>query len=165
MNKVFLENKEIENTGILQTENLLREKIEESDKIIKYIINSTMFLGSIGFLLTGLSSYVKINIIPFLDSSQIIFFPQGITMCFYGSLGLILSMNQFFITFFKVGEGFNEFDKKKDTIRIFRKGFPGRNADIDIKYSLKDIVRYKFCIEIKTKITYTNKLGKKVRKS
>lgn len=148
MNKIFFKNKKPDNNRILQTENILREEIEEQDKIVKYIINCIMLLGSLGFLITGLSSYLKYNIISFLDASQIIFFPQGITMCFYGSLGLILSINQFTITFLKVGEGFNEFDKNKGTIRIFRKGFPGKNSDINFNYALKDIVRCKSCCKL-----------------
>lgn len=147
MNKIFLENKKIENNNILQTESLLREKIEEQDKLLKYAINTIMLLGSGGFLIAGISSYLRFNIIPFLDASQIIFFPQGATMCFYGSLGLILSINQFIITFLKVGEGYNEFDKDKGTIKIFRKGFPGKNSDIDINYPLKDIVRCRNCFK------------------
>ena len=131
--------------NILKTDSLLREEVKETDEIIKYLLNSAMLLGSAGFLITGVSSYIKTNLISFLDASQIIFFPQGITMCFYGTLGLILSINQFFITYLKIGEGFNEFDKEKGTVRIFRKGFPGKNSDIDIKYSLKDIVCNRIC--------------------
>ena len=62
-------------------------------------------------------------------------------MCFYGSLGLILSINQFAISILNIGEGFNEFDKTKGNMKIYRKGFPGKNSDVDIIYPLKDIVR------------------------
>ena len=141
MNNIFFENKKTENNEILKTESLLREEIKETDKIVKYSINTIMLLGSIGFLITGISSYIKMNIISFLDASQIIFFPQGITMCFYGTLGLIFSINQFLISYLRIGEGFNEFNKETGTVRIFRKGFLKKDSDIDIIYSLKDIVR------------------------
>lgn len=141
MNKFILQSFERKEKKPLQTENLFREEIEEADKFIKYILNSAILFGASGFLIVGISSYLKFNIIPFLDASQIIFFPQGITMCFYGTLGLILSINQFIISFLKIGEGYNEFDKTKGKMTIFRKGFPGKNSDVNISYALKDIVR------------------------
>lgn len=121
------------------------QKIEEEDKIVKYILNSTMFLGSLGFAIAGISSYTRTNIIGFIDANNIIFFPQGLTMCFYGTLGLIISINQILITYYKIGEGFNEFDKEKGTMRIYRKGFPWKNSDINLVYSLTDILRIKIC--------------------
>ncbi len=123
-------------------EKIYIQKIEEGDKIVKYILNSAMFLGSLGFSIAGISSYTRINIIPFINSDTIIFFPQGITMCFYGILGLIISINQILITYYKVGEGYNEFDKEKGIMKIYRKGgLPWKNSDINITYALSDIVR------------------------
>lgn len=122
------------------------QKVEEEDKIIKYILNSTMFLGSLGFTIAGISSYTKTNILEFINANDIIFFPQGLTMCFYGILGLIFSINQILITYYKIGEGFNEFDKEKGTMRIYRKGgFPWKNTDINLIYSLTEILRIKIC--------------------
>lgn len=146
MNNFFLQNAENTNGKIFQTENIFKEEIKESNQVIKYLLNSTIFLGSLGFLIVGISSYLKFNLVPFLDSSQIIFFPQGLTMCFYGNLGLILSINQFAISILKIGEGYNEFDKVKGTVNVFRKGFPWKNSDINITYPLKDIVRKEICI-------------------
>lgn len=128
------------NTIPIQT-NILKEDIKEQDKNYKYLLNLIIFLGGSGFLITGISSYIGFNLVNFLDATQIIFFPQGITMCFYGTLGVILSINQTLVLFYGVGEGYNEFDKLKGTMRIFRKGFPGKNSDIDIVYSLNDILR------------------------
>lgn len=147
MNNFFLQNVENTNGEIFQTENIFKEEIKESNQIIKYLLNSTIFLGAFGFLIVGISSYLKFNIIPLLDSSQIIFFPQGLTMCFYGSLGIILSINQFAISLLKIGEGYNEFDKRKGTVNIYRKGFPWKNSDVNITYPLKDIVRKSICIK------------------
>jgi hypothetical protein len=141
MNKSILRVFKEKNKRISQTENLFREEIIETDKSIKYLLNSAIFLGAFGFLIVGISSYLKFNLLPFLNASQIIFFPQGLTMCFYGSLGLILSINQFAISILNIGEGFNEFDKTKGNMKIYRKGFPGKNSDVDIIYPLKDIVR------------------------
>jgi hypothetical protein len=115
-----------------------------------------IFLGSIGFLVTGFSSYLSFvteqqkNL---LDSSSFLFqfsqvlhlnstinfFPQGLLMCFYGSLGILLSLYWWFLIFWNVGGGFNEFNKKENFVRIFRWGYPGKNRKIDLYYTFKDI--------------------------
>jgi hypothetical protein len=53
-------------------------------------------------------------------------------MCFYGSLGFLLSIYWWFLIFWNVGGGFNEFNKKEGFIRIFRWGYPGKNRKIDL---------------------------------
>lgn len=112
-----------------------------------------IFLGSCGFLATGLCSYVGIRV-PFFDlfssaggsiasgdfsSSSLPFFPQGLLMSFYGSLGFLLTIYWSLLIFWNVGGGFNEFNKKDGFVRIFRWGYPGKNRKIDLSYSLKDI--------------------------
>jgi hypothetical protein len=62
-------------------------------------------------------------------------------MSFYGTLGLLISINQCIVTYLKVGEGYNEFNKESGKMEIFRKGFPGRTPDIKLLYSLNDILR------------------------
>lgn len=98
-----------------------------------------ILLGGLGFLLTGLSSYFGFNILPFLHSENIVFFPQGLVMCFYGFLGLIFSFYLWLTIFWSVGGGFNEFNKKEGIVRIFRWGFPGKNRRIDLCYPIKEI--------------------------
>ena len=71
--------------------------------------------------------------------NDINFFPQGLLMCFYGSLGFLLSLYWWFLIFWNVGGGFNEFNKKENFIRIFRWGYPGKNRKIDLYYTLKDV--------------------------
>jgi hypothetical protein len=120
---------------------LLKENIVENDKKQKYLLNIIMLLGALGFLTAGISSYLQYDIIPFIESQKIIFFPQGIIMCFYGFIGTLLSINQIRILSLKVGEGYNEFDKIKGTIKIFRKGIRGKDSDINLTYQLNEIVR------------------------
>nr|YP_010564949.1 photosystem I assembly protein Ycf4 [Chlamydomonas chlamydogama]UZA61948.1 photosystem I assembly protein Ycf4 [Chlamydomonas chlamydogama] len=104
-------------------------------------------LGSFGFLFTGLSSYFGFNLIPFLNAENVAFVPQGLLMLFYGSLGLLLSLYWWFLIFWNVGGGFNEFNIKEGLIRIFRWGYPGKNRRIDLCYSLKDVEAVK--VELK----------------
>lgn len=70
------------------------EKVTNSDKNIDIIFSTTMLLGSLSFLIVGISSYLNYNLIGLLNANQIIFFPQGLTMCFYGFAGLIISLYQ-----------------------------------------------------------------------
>lgn len=41
----------------------------------------------------------------------------------------------------EIGDGFNEFDKKNGTIKIFRKGFPWKEENIEIIYPIDEILR------------------------
>nr|WNK75931.1 photosystem I assembly protein Ycf4 [Scenedesmaceae sp. YH-2023b] len=122
---------------------------------------TVIFIGSFGFLLTGISSYFNTSVSSLSLASQsgvesplsifssilknlnsngnIHFFPQGLLMCFYGSLGFLLSIYWWFLIFWNVGGGFNEFNKKENFIRIFRWGYPGKNRKIDLYYTLKDV--------------------------
>lgn len=123
-------------------------------------------IGSLGFLSTGITSYFSTfsasnsvgSLIEqnFSETNQILldtqsvfisFFPQGLLMSFYGSLGFLLSLYWWFLIFWNVGGGFNEFNKKDGLIRIFRYGYPGKNRRIDLSYSLKDVEAIK--VELK----------------
>lgn len=121
---------------------LLRDEIVENEKQYKILLSIILLIGSIGFSIVGISCYINKNIVFFLDASKIIFFPQGITMLGYGIIGTITSIYQIIILLNKVGEGYNEFDKEKNTMKIFRKGFPGKNSDVIIEYPLTDILRH-----------------------
>lgn len=135
------------NDRFYKTNTIFRENIIEEDKIIKYILNYTILLGALGFLSVGLSSYINYNLVPFLKADEILFFPQGLTMCFYGTSGTIIALNQIRILTSRIGEGFNEFDKEKGIMNIYRKG-KDQNSDINITYPITDIVRIKYLIKI-----------------
>jgi restriction endonuclease S subunit len=126
---------------ITKNENLFREEIIEPDKLLKFIFNNVILLGSLGFFIVGISSYLGYNLVFFLNSTEILFFPQGITMLVYGTLGLLISINQFLVLYWKIGEGYNEFNKLNGKMTIYRKGYPGKNEDVMINYPLNDILR------------------------
>ena len=122
------------------SEQLIRRYIIVGERrLSNYWWTSIVFLGSLGFFLTGLSSSIGFNLLPFLKSQEIPFFPQGLLMWFYGSLGLLLTFYWWLLIFWNIGGGFNEFNKKDGFIRIFRWGFPGKNRRIDLCYTLKDV--------------------------
>nr|YP_009861903.1 photosystem I assembly protein Ycf4 [Garcinia pedunculata]YP_010587148.1 photosystem I assembly protein Ycf4 [Garcinia xanthochymus]QKD75920.1 photosystem I assembly protein Ycf4 [Garcinia pedunculata]UZZ46104.1 photosystem I assembly protein Ycf4 [Garcinia xanthochymus] len=98
-----------------------------------------LFLGSVGFCLVGLSSYLGRNLISLFPSQQIIFFPQGIVMSFYGIAGLFISSYLWCTISWNVGSGYDRFDRKEGIVCIFRWGFPGKNRRILLRFLMKDI--------------------------
>nr|YP_010556081.1 hypothetical chloroplast RF4 [Monoraphidium dybowskii]UYR96183.1 hypothetical chloroplast RF4 [Monoraphidium dybowskii]WDE21114.1 hypothetical protein RF4 [Chlorolobion braunii] len=150
----------------MNNNNLIRRYLIIGERrLSNYWWATVVLLGAVGFLLTGIKSYLSsnlslhatmevkniflkllgssINSLPLslteISNSQISFFPQGLLMCFYGSLGFLLSLYWWFLIFWNVGGGFNEFNKKEGFIRIFRWGYPGQNRKIDLYYTLKDV--------------------------
>lgn len=118
---------------------ILKKEIKNNNKNTDYVLSITLTLASFGFLITGLSSFLEKNLIFFINYKSINFVPQGLTMGFYGTLGLILGIHQINTLIFNIGEGYNEFDKEKGIVTIFRKNYPGKNPTIELKYSIKDI--------------------------
>lgn len=134
--------------------------ITGSQRLSNFFWASLIFLGGAGFLLTGFFSFLSrgtpsvdsqtvgtakeglhffnLSFLP-LANSSIKFFPQGLIMCFYGCSALIFSLYLWLTIFWKVGNGFNEFNKETGVVRIFRWGLPGKDRQIDFSYSLKDI--------------------------
>lgn len=103
-------------------------------------------IGGVGFLLAGLSSYLGIELLPFGDTNEIVFIPQGIVMTFYGSIGSLLSLFLTIIIVSNVGGGYNSYDLEKEEITIFRIGFPGIQNEILLKYVLRDVKSIKLLI-------------------
>lgn len=148
----------------MNKENFIRRYfIVGERRLSNYWWATVICIGSFGFFFTGISSYFRtllpssgdisfteqnqseflFNFLNILSSqnggNDINFFPQGLLMCFYGSLGFLLSIYWWFLIFWNVGGGFNEFNKKENFIRIFRWGYPGKNRKIDLYYTLKDV--------------------------
>ena len=131
----------------MQNKLIRRYNVIGSRRISNYIWAFFIFLGSVGFLTTGFSSYFNLNFFFIFNSKNIIFFPQGLIMCFYGFLGLIFSVYLWLTIAWSVGGGFNEFNKVDGVVRIFRWGFPGKNRRILLEYNLNQVESIK--IELK----------------
>nr|WDA98893.1 photosystem I assembly protein Ycf4 [Sciadococcus taiwanensis] len=135
----------------MSVKNSINQKIRKdnilgSRRASNYIWAFLTLSGGIGFFLSGLSSYVKINLLPLNDSTQLIFVPQGITMIFYGTIGVLVSVYLWLTIIWNIGGGYNKFDLYKGKICIFRLGFPGKNRKIQLVYDLKDIKSIKISI-------------------
>nr|YP_009994313.1 photosystem I assembly protein Ycf4 [Cuscuta nitida]QNP08435.1 photosystem I assembly protein Ycf4 [Cuscuta nitida] len=131
------------------------ELIPGSRKISNFGWAFILFLGSLGFLLVGTSSYLGINLISFFPPQQVLFFPQGIVMSFYGISGLFISLYLWCTIFWNVGSGYDKFDKKRGIVSIFRWVFPGRNRRIFLRFHIKDILSVR--LEVK-KGLYTRRV-------
>ena len=92
-------------------------------------------IGGISFLLAGMSSYFKINLLPFANPTELVFIPQGLVMIFYGTLSLSLSFYIFATLLWDIGSGYNEYNKIENLVKIVRKGFPGKNREILLNIS------------------------------
>jgi len=96
-------------------------------------------IGATGFLLAGLSSYLKVNLLPFSDPTELLFVPQGLVMGLYGAAGLLLAFYLWFVILFNVGSGTNEFNRQTGLVNIFRLGFPGKNRRVEVSCRISDV--------------------------
>ncbi|YP_009766852.1 photosystem I assembly protein Ycf4 (plastid) [Arachis duranensis] len=134
-----------------RSERIWVELIAGSRKTSNFCWAFILFLGSLGFLLVGISSYLGRNLLSLFPSQQILFFPQGIVMSFYGIAGLFISSYLWCTIWWNVGSGYDRFDKKAGIVCIFRWGFPGKNRRIFLRFLMKDIQSIR--IEVKEGIS------------
>ena len=116
-----------------------RDKIIGSRRFSNYFWSFVLLVGGLGFLLAGISSYLKINLLPFTNPTELVFIPQGLVMMFYGSLSLTISLYIIITVLLDIGSGYNEYNKIENLVKIIRKGFPGKNREILLTYSFSNI--------------------------
>ena len=116
-----------------------QDKIVGSRRFSNYFWTFFLFIGGFGFLLAGLSSYLKINLLPLANPTELVFIPQGIIMIFYGTLSISLSVYILLTVVWDIGSGYNEYNKSENLVKIVRRGFPGKNREILLTYSLNNI--------------------------
>jgi hypothetical protein len=121
-------------------ENEIRQDtIIGSRRFSNYFWSFFLFLGGLGFLLAGMSSYFKINLLPFTNSTELAFIPQGLVMMFYGTLSFGVSIYIITTVLLDIGGGYNEYNRVENLVKIVRKGFPGKNREILLTYPLANI--------------------------
>jgi hypothetical protein len=118
---------------------ILRQEIIGSRRFSNYWWAIAVSIGGLGFLLAGLSSYLKVNLIPLSNSTELQFVPQGVALLFYGVMGCLLALYLWLIILWNVGGGYNEFNKEKGLMTIFRHGYPGKNRVIELSSPLTDV--------------------------
>lgn len=103
-------------------------------------------LGGFGFFLTGLSSYLKTNLVFFANVDEIAYIPQGIVLMFYGSVGTILGIFLCLTIWWDVGFGYNDYDQNLAQILLYRKGFPGKNRELKLSFGFDEVKSIKIRI-------------------
>ena len=116
-----------------------QDKIVGSRRFSNYFWSVFLFIGGLGFLLAGISSYFKFNLLPFANPTELVFIPQGLVMMFYGTLSLGISIYIIVTLILDIGSGYNEYNKVENLVKIIRKGFPGKNREILLTYPLSNI--------------------------
>ena len=116
-----------------------QEKILGSRRFSNYFWATLLLIGGLMFLLAGISSYLIINLLPFANTTELVFIPQGIVMMFYGTLSFGLSIYIIATLFWDIGSGYNEYNKIENLVKIVRKGFPEKNREILLTYPLNNI--------------------------
>jgi hypothetical protein len=131
------------NTEIIQ-ENIIKEPITGARNITSFLISFALLFAGSGFFLAGLSSYLNINLLYITKTENIVFIPQGITMLFYGTGAIGISIYLLLTIIWNVGSGYNEFSKVENIVRIIRLGFPGKNRTIFLSYEFQNVKNLKF---------------------
>jgi len=126
-------------TTLNTSDRVLHQQILGSRRFSNYWWATIVSIGASGFLLAGLSSYLKINLLPFADPTELQFVPQGLAMGFYGIAGVLLALYLWTLVVLDVGGGYNEFNSETGEIKIFRKGFIGKNRQIEISCRTQDV--------------------------
>ena len=116
-----------------------QDNIIGSRRFSNYFWSFFLFVGGLSFLLAGISSYLKINLVPFANTTELVFIPQGLIMMFYGTLSLGFSIYIIITILLDIGSGYNEYNKVENLIKVVRKGFPGKNREILLTYPLADV--------------------------
>jgi hypothetical protein len=94
-----------------------QDKIVGSRRFSNYFWSVFLLIGGLGFLLAGISSYFKINLLPFANPTELVFIPQGLVMMFYGTLSLGISIYIIITVFLDIGSGYNEYNKIENLVK------------------------------------------------
>lgn len=118
-----------------------------SRRLSNIIWATLVFLGGIGFFFSGLTSFLKTNLLFFLHFSDISFIPQGIILLFYGTVGCLLGIFITLTIYWNIGSGYNEYNRDLKEITLYRTGFPGKYKELRITFSFNEIESIKMRIK------------------
>lgn len=117
----------------------LRQDVLGSRRLSNIVWAAIVTMGGVGFLLAGLSSYLKTNLLLVSDTSQLQFIPQGVALTFYGVAGSLLATYLWLLVIWNVGGGYNEFNKETKQVTIYRLGYPGKNRQVEVKFPIEQV--------------------------
>ncbi|MFM7792401.1 MAG: photosystem I assembly protein Ycf4, partial [Microcystis panniformis] len=85
---------------------ILRQEVVGARRPSNYFWAVIVSIGGLGFLLAGLSSYLKVNLLLVSDTSALQFIPQGVALLFYGTAGTLLAIYLWLSLLWNVGGGY-----------------------------------------------------------
>jgi hypothetical protein len=132
--------------NLKQDQPFLKSYIKGSRRLSNIFWALVVSAGGVGFLMAGLSSFLKINLFIFSRSSEILFIPQGIVLLFYGTVGSILGIFLWLTIWWDIGFGYNYYSKEKQKVYIYRKGFPGKNSELNLVFKFEELKSIKLSI-------------------
>ena len=130
----------------IEQQPLIRSYIEGSRQLSNIFWALSVSAGGLGFFLSGLSSFFKVNLLAFSNSTQLSFIPQGIVLVFYGTVGLTLGIFLWLTIWWDIGFGYNEYSKETQKVILYRKGFPGKNRELRLKFNFDELKSIKMFI-------------------
>ena len=130
----------------IEQQPLIRSYIEGSRQLSNVFWALSVSAGGLGFFLSGLSSFFKVNLLAFSNPTQLSFIPQGIVLVFYGTVGLTLGVFLWLTIWWDIGFGYNEYSKETQKVILYRKGFPGKNRELRLKFNFDELKSIKMFI-------------------
>jgi len=130
----------------IEQQPLIRSYIEGSRQLSNIFWALSVSAGGLGFFLSGLSSFFKVNLLAFSNSTQLSFIPQCIVLVFYGTVGLTLGVFLWLTIWWDIGFGYNEYSKETQKVILYRKGFPGKNRELCLKFNFDELKSIKMFI-------------------
>ena len=132
---------------MIEENSVLKSYFDGSRRLSNIFWAISVSLGGLGFFLTGLSSFFKVNLLIFSDSSEISFIPQGIVLVFYGTVGSILGIFLILTILWNVGSGYNEYNRISQEVTLYRRGFPGKNRELTFTFPFEEVRSIKMRIK------------------
>lgn len=126
-------------TNQTKQQTILKQDVLGSRRFSNFLWAVVVTIGGVGFLLAGLSSFLKKNLLLVSDTSQLQFIPQGVALSFYGVAGSLLAIYLWLLVTWNVGGGYNEFNKETGKVTIFRSGYPGKNRRVEVEIPIADV--------------------------
>ena len=123
------------NKNLLVLPSGLEHFVRSLDNFVAANVNGVHFIKKLNEFTRTVNVFLNIEPLNSNIEINIPFFPQGLVLSFYGFLALSFSFHLWFQLYWKIGGGFNEFNRKDGYVRLFRWGRPGKNRRIDLKYT------------------------------
>ena len=121
----------------MNIEKIRRDIIFRHNRVKDYMYRVCLLTSGFFFIIEGIKSRSFFSEYSLISEVQ--FFPQGFRLFFYGILFFLYGFYLFWIRFLSVGSGFNEYDKKKKLITVFRLWYPRRNRRVIKQYSFSEL--------------------------